>query len=96
MRRKRLNATVILNGASLSHIYYILSRTGAEIVARQLVDAAPRREIHEKLVRDKIPDMVAAGGEVAHIANLSREETVAALRIKLVEEAFEVRDATRG
>jgi len=92
---KRLNAVVVLNGASLSHIYYVLVRTGAEIVARNIGDSVQKRQVHEKLVRDKIPDTVAAAGEFAHIASLTKEETVAALRIKLVEEAFEVRDATK-
>ncbi len=92
---KRHDAVVILNGASLSHIYYVLTRTGAEIVVRNLHDIPTRREMHEKLVRDKIPEKVAAGGETARVANLNREETIAALRIKLVEEAFEVRDASK-
>jgi predicted house-cleaning noncanonical NTP pyrophosphatase (MazG superfamily) len=92
---KRLDAVVILNGASLSHIYYVLARTGAEIVALNIGDARGRREVHEKLVRDKVPENVAAAGEIVHVASLGKEETLAALRIKLVEEAFEVRDASR-
>lgn len=92
---KKHEAVVILNGASLSHIYYVLTRTEAEIVVRNLQDAPARREIHEKLVRDRIPEKVAAGGENARVASLSRQETLAALRMKLVEEAFEVRDATK-
>lgn len=90
-----LNAVVILQGASLSHIYYVLSRTGAEIVVRHAADSVVRREVHEKLVRDKIPAAVAATGETAHFANLGRAETLAALRMKIVEEAFEVRDSNR-
>ncbi len=88
-----LGAMVNLNGASLSHIYYVLQRSGARVAVRNSSDYNSREERHGKLVRDRIPENVAAGGEIARVAQLSRSEALAALKIKLVEEAFETRDA---
>lgn len=93
---KRLGAIVVLSGATLSHIYYVLSRTGVHLSVQNRADLAVRKEIHEKLVRDKIPATVTSTGEVAEVAKLTSEEIVAALRLKLVEEAFEVRDAAKS
>ena len=92
---RKLDATIILHGASLSHIYYVLRRGGATVVTRHLADIASIREVHEKLVRDRIPEAVTKGGEVAKVVTLAPEAKLAALKIKLVEEAFEVRDASR-
>lgn len=89
----RLDAIISLNGASLSHIYYILARTGARVIVRNSSDYEPKEELFSKLVRDRIPEKVAAGGEVARFTRLSKEEITAALKIKLVEEAYEARDA---
>ncbi len=92
---KKMDAVVILHGASLSHIYYVLRRCGAEVVTRHLADSTTIREVHEKLVRDRIPEAVTRSGELARVATLPPEVKVAALKVKLVEEAFEVRDASR-
>jgi predicted house-cleaning noncanonical NTP pyrophosphatase (MazG superfamily) len=88
-----LGAIVELQGGVLSHLYYVLRRTGADVAVRNRPSFSVPPAAIQKLVRDKIPHVVAAGGEVAKISHLAPEELVAALKIKLVEEAFEARDA---
>lgn len=90
----KMKAIVELQGGILSHIYYVLKRTGADIAIKN----PPRfstwgSHFSSKLVRDNIPSAVAEGGEKARIARLTREELKIALKAKLIEEAFEVRDA---
>lgn len=90
----RLDALVVLNGASLSHIFYVLKRAGAKVCARSPTMATSSSEIHGKLVRDRIPEVVASSGEQVRLSTLAPAEFVAALKIKLVEEALEARDAS--
>ena len=92
---KRLGAVVELRGGVLSHLYYVLRRTDAEVSVRNQPRFNQRFEQFDKLVRDKIPEVVAAAGELARVARLPPEQLAAALKIKLVEEAFEVRDSNR-
>jgi len=47
---------------------------------------------YNKLVRDKIPDIIKANGAIAKTRMLKDEEYLAALCDKLVEEANEARD----
>ena len=88
-----LGAIVELQGGVLSHLYYVLRRTGANVAVRNRPSFSVRPAAIQKLVRDKIPHDVAAGGEVATISHLAPDELRSALKIKLVEEAFEARDA---
>ena len=44
---------------------------------------------HDKLVRDKIPDIIRASGNQCEISTLNDAEYIEALRQKLVEEAQE-------
>ena len=90
---ERLGAIVDLEGARLSHMYFVLKRTGAEVVTKPIREGGHGSAIFRKLVRDKIPDKVAKGGESPLVAQLSPEEHLFALKIKLIEEAFEVRDS---
>ena len=94
MAAMRQNAVVILNGARLAHIYYVLAKTGAEVVSRPIGEELDVHEDHNKLVRDRIPEKVAEGGEMVRVASLTPAERLLALKVKLVEEALEVRDAT--
>ena len=47
------------------------------------------RKEYNKLVRDRIPEIIAANGKTAQIRVLSEEEYVAALEKKLIEEVGE-------
>jgi len=88
-----LSAVVELQGGILSHVYYSLRRAGANVSVRRPPSFALRPAVFQKLVRDRIPEVVAAGGEFAKISHLTPAELSTALKIKLVEEAFEARDA---
>ena len=46
-----------------------------------------------KLVRDKIPEIIRAAGETPNVCQLSSEDRVVALRLKLREEAEELSQA---
>lgn len=49
---------------------------------------------YQKLVRDKIPDIIRDNGQVPVTRVLNKIELINALRAKLVEEAKELQDAT--
>lgn len=83
----------MLEGGSLSHVYYILLRHNSNVAVKHPPDMQPTISSFQKLVRDQIPETVARRGELAKVSRLRPEELSAALRIKLVEEALEVRDA---
>ncbi len=90
---KRLNAIVLLKGARLAHIYYVLRKAGADVVVTPIGDEPHVSAKYKKLVRDRIPERVSERGETVTVARLSPEERIVALKIKLIEEAYEVRDA---
>ena len=90
---KELNAVVTLEGGVLSHAYYQLKQTGAAVEVINVFDSTILNIEHDKLVRDKIPEKIARGGEIAITNNLADNELFEQLRIKLVEEAFEVLEA---
>lgn len=93
-KAKKIGATILLEGGELSHAYYQLLQTQAIVqVEHPFVDAEEKRDFN-KLVRDKVPNNVERGGEIVRKARLSGELLLRALREKLIEEAFEVLDAT--
>ncbi|ACK66993.1 MazG nucleotide pyrophosphohydrolase [Rippkaea orientalis PCC 8801] len=51
------------------------------------------RQYHHKLVRDKIPDIIAKSENFCEIRTLSEQEYLEALKHKLLEEAQEVIEA---
>jgi predicted house-cleaning noncanonical NTP pyrophosphatase (MazG superfamily) len=52
------------------------------------------RTVHNKLVRDRIPEIIQAAGREYSIETMEKEEFHHALRAKLVEEAQEAAAAT--
>ena len=90
---KELSAVIILEGGVLSHAYYQLKHTGAAIEVNNTFDSIVSIVGHDKLVRDKIPNKIRNGGEIAVTKTLSDNELFEQLRIKLVEESFEVLEA---
>ncbi len=52
------------------------------------------RRYYNKLIRDKIPEIIAAGGSKYELIVLSESEFLRALKDKLVEESKEVQTAT--
>jgi predicted house-cleaning noncanonical NTP pyrophosphatase (MazG superfamily) len=53
------------------------------------------RQEHYKLIRDKIPDLIARSQNKYSIEKMTEAEYVRALRKKLVEEAQEVANASQ-
>jgi len=91
---KKINAVILLEGGVLSHAYYQLMQTNANVeVLHPFEDLEDQREFN-KLVRDKVPSNIEYGGEIVTKFKLSGEFFLRALREKLVEEAFEALDAT--
>jgi predicted house-cleaning noncanonical NTP pyrophosphatase (MazG superfamily) len=84
-----------LSGGILSHAYYMLSSNGCVVECTDLDQYALEDDQLEfnKLVRDGIPDSIAARGESVEVYRLEHEALIVALRRKLVEEALEVMDA---
>jgi predicted house-cleaning noncanonical NTP pyrophosphatase (MazG superfamily) len=90
---KSKGAIIVLEGAILCHAYYQLLETGARVeVVHPFIGFQERQEF-DKLVRDKIPDIIAERGERVMTERLNGEAFERALRQKLVEEAYEVLDA---
>ena len=88
-----IGATIVLEGAVLSHAYYQLVATGATVeVIHPFIEFQEKQEFN-KLVRDKIPEVIQGGGERVLSARVDRETILDALRAKLVEEAVETKDA---
>ena len=52
------------------------------------------RIVHNKLVRDRIPEIIAHDGHICSIRHLSDAEFLIELKHKLVEEAEEAQDAS--
>ncbi len=91
---QKIDAVILLEGGVLSHAYYQLMETNAVVeVLHPFGDFEDKQELN-KLVRDKVPSNIEIGGEVVSKTHLSGEFLLRALREKLVEEAFEVMDAT--
>jgi len=90
---KVLNAVILFKGGILSHAYYQLKNTGAAIEVSDTFDNTVLDIEYDKLVRDKIPEKIKNGGELVTTKKLSSDELFEQLRIKLVEEAFEVLEA---
>lgn len=84
---------VELAGGVLSHAYYMLQRGGAQVECIDLFGANEEVIEYNKLVRDKIPALIQGGGEDVEVVQLRGDALLAALRQKLVEEAFEAVDA---
>ncbi len=51
-------------------------------------------QVHNKLVRDRIPEKIQSKGDVCETKILTLEECVAELRKKIVEEATELSETT--
>jgi predicted house-cleaning noncanonical NTP pyrophosphatase (MazG superfamily) len=85
-----------LSGGILSHAYYILTKEGAQVECIDLFGAEEERVEYNKIVRDRVPEIIAKRGEHAEILRLEGEALITALRQKLVEEAFEALDAKSG
>ena len=90
------NIVVELAGSILSHAYYVFRRKGVQVECVDLFGADTEVVEFNKLVRDKVPESIEQRGERADVVQLRGDALLAALRQKLIEEAFEVLDARGG
>jgi len=51
------------------------------------------KKIYNKLIRDKIPEIIAGKGDVAKVSILSDLEYTKALKTKMIEESQELQEA---
>lgn len=90
---KQRNAVIELRGGVLAHVFYILQRAGCNVEIFDLFGAKEENLVFKKVVRDKIPESIAAKGEQVTQIKIKGEELVEALKSKLIEESIEVMDA---
>ncbi len=89
------NLSILLEGAQLTHSYYQLRRTGANVVCTKSDEFEISNDMEfNKLVRDRIPEIIVAGGEAVKCRKASEALYDRLLFEKLLEEAFEVNDAS--
>ncbi len=86
---------VELQGSTLSHVFYRLFQAGVAVNPPNYAShfRTRQRQTFGKLVRDRVPDQIRAGGELALEARLASEDMRLALLSKLFEEALEFRSA---
>ena len=92
---KEHNITILLDGTQLTHSYYQLKNTGANVVCSNKDELVYSDSLEfNKLVRDRIPEKINSNGEYVICSKIMRPSLDRLLLEKLLEEAFEVYDAT--
>jgi predicted house-cleaning noncanonical NTP pyrophosphatase (MazG superfamily) len=85
---------ILFKGSLLGHAYYAMVNEGAKVVPIH-DDNSPIDVIHyNKLVRDLIPAVISQAGGVSRVREIPRKEAIVLLKQKLIEEAFEVWEAS--
>lgn len=87
------NITVVLSGGILSHAYYMLTKNSCEVECIDLYATREEEAEYNKLVRDKIPELISSHGEDVKLIKLKGEALLTSIKRKIVEEALEVYDA---
>ena len=90
---KERNASIILEGGMLTHPLYQLLNTGAHVLIPDADEIFGEDETFNKLVRDRIPDIIISNGEDVQCYKLERDALLRALMEKSVEEAYEINTA---
>lgn len=92
-----LNKTSIvveLHGGILSHAFYVLQKAGCKVEVSDLFGKKEESLVFKKIVRDKIPQNIEYKGEYVYQKKVINDLLTNSLKVKLVEEALEVFDAT--
>ena len=79
-----------LHSWHLSHAFYVLQRTGAQVACVDPINPKSVTQKFQKLVRDRIPIQIRRGGERAETLRLPADELLDVLKTKVVEESLEV------
>lgn len=90
---KEKNVSILLEGASLTHTFYQLKDTGARVLTTYDYKEPGEVIEYNKLVRDKIPEIIRTNGESINCRRIVEGGLVIELKKKLLEEAYEVFDA---
>lgn len=90
---KKYDLMILLEGAVLAHSFYQLINTGANVIVAQGFEEYSEEIEFNKLVRDKIPENILAGGEQVHWAIADDNLYIYLLINKLLEETYEAYDA---
>ena len=85
---------IYFEGSVLGHAYYVMARTGATVVPINEDEPREHGKHYDKLVRDKIPMVIHRAGGLARVRHVSQSEAQELLKQKLIEEGFEVLNAT--
>ena len=80
---------IYFEGSLLGHAYYVLRETGAEVVAVGQTDPPLEPDHYNKLVRDRIPEIIRRSGAAARVGRVDTANATHVLLHKLVEEAVE-------
>lgn len=86
------NRPIYFEGSVLGHAYYVMARTGAEVIPVSEEPRADRRQ-YGKLVRDRIPLIIKRAGSIARVRRVAPALARELLLQKVVEEALELRSA---
>ena len=90
---KNKEFVIELSGGILSHAYYLLTQSQCAVECSDLYATHEEKIEFNKLVRDKIPEIIHSHGENVELINLEGEALIEALKHKIVEEAYEVLDS---
>ena len=91
---KKKGAAIVLEGAVLAHPLYQLCRTGARVLIPNQLSRYSDESYFNKLVRDKIPEIITKNGEEVICQKLTQSALLRALMEKAVEEALEIATAS--
>ncbi len=90
---KEKNVNILLEGASLAHLFYQLASTGVNVLTTYDFKAPGETVEFNKLVRDRIPEIIKKNGENINTVKIIGGGLKKAIKNKLIEEAYEVFDA---
>lgn len=92
---KEKNITILLEGTQLTHSYYQLKETGANVVCSEGKELLYTDTLDfNKLVRDRIPEKITSNGEKVKYGYVTDVLYHSLLCEKLLEEAYEVYDSS--
>ena len=88
---KERDVPVEIEGSILGHTYYRLSEAGVSTIVANLPKyyRTRKKQVFGKIVRDRVPANIEAGGEVVVEARLNSEDLLVGLAGKLFEELEE-------
>jgi predicted house-cleaning noncanonical NTP pyrophosphatase (MazG superfamily) len=93
---KEHDFVIELSGSILAHAYFRFQHFGARVECVDLYAKDDTVSVFNKVVRDRIPELISERGEKASTVRLVGDALDVALRRKLVEEALEALDARSG